>query len=161
MYYIYKITCIPNNKIYIGYTGNTIEIRWKQHLDSAFHKNKSDYNALFKRAIRKYGKENFKKEEIEQCETLEEAKEREVHWINFYHSYAFEENGWGYNSTRGGDGVVGFNEIPVAMCDIISGKLIKVYNSVIEATRDNCKGVVECCANPTKNKSANGFCLFI
>ena len=33
--YIYKITNRVNNKVYIGQTRRTIEIRWKQHIKAA------------------------------------------------------------------------------------------------------------------------------
>jgi len=51
---------------------------------------------VIKRAIHKYGKENFIIEEIEKC-NQELLNEREKYWISFYNSY---ENG--YNSTLGG-----------------------------------------------------------
>ena len=39
-----------------------------------------------KKAIRKYGKENFTIELIEEVET-DKLDEREVYWISFYNSY--------------------------------------------------------------------------
>lgn len=54
MGFIYKITNIKNEKIYIGLTFFTIEQRWKTHLkDSKYVDNK------FYRALKKYGAENF------------------------------------------------------------------------------------------------------
>lgn len=38
MGYIYKITNIVNNKIYIGLTTQTIKERWRQHVSSAYSK---------------------------------------------------------------------------------------------------------------------------
>lgn len=32
MAFIYKITNLINNKLYIGKTERTIEVRWKEHL---------------------------------------------------------------------------------------------------------------------------------
>lgn len=49
-----------------------------------------------KRAIHKYGKDNFIIEQIEQC-NQEDLNDREKYWINFYDSYRN-----GYNSTLGG-----------------------------------------------------------
>ena len=49
-----------------------------------------------KKAIRKYGKENFTIELIEEVE-VDKLDEREVYWISFYNSY---NNG--YNCTKGG-----------------------------------------------------------
>jgi len=51
--------------------------------------------------MRKYGQDNFIVEEVE--EVLDDLlNEREVYWINFYHSYA--PLGYGYNVTLGGEG---------------------------------------------------------
>lgn len=159
MYTVYKITCLPNNKLYIGYTGNTIEQRWQQHLKVAFNKNSKDYNAIFKKAIRKYGKNNFSLEIIETVETLEMVKEREIYWINYYNSYAFQDNSNGYNSTYGGDGAAGCG-ISVSKFDIISGLLVEQYDSIFEAEAKNCRGVFECCHEQDKPLTANGACYF-
>lgn len=51
---------------------------------------------VIKRAIHKYGKDNFIIEQIEQC-NQEDLNDREKYWINFYDSYRN-----GYNSTLGG-----------------------------------------------------------
>lgn len=96
MGYIYKITNIVNNKIYIGQTRYTIQKRWAEHC-SVY--NKLDY-PLYK-AMRKYGQDNFIIEEIEQISD-ELLNEREIYWISFYHSYA--PLGYGYNVTLGGEG---------------------------------------------------------
>lgn len=96
MGYIYKITNTINNKIYIGQTRYTIQKRWTEHC-SVY--NKLDY-PLYK-AIRKYGQDNFIIEEIEQISD-ELLNEREIYWIDFYHSYA--PLGYGYNVTLGGEG---------------------------------------------------------
>lgn len=39
---------------------------------------------LIKRAIKKYGKENFIKEVIEECHSFEQMVEREEYWLNYY-----------------------------------------------------------------------------
>ena len=96
MGYIYKITNTINNKIYIGQTRYTIQKRWTEHC-SVY--NKLDY-PLYK-AMRKYGQDNFIIEEIEQISD-ELLNEREIYWIDFYHSYA--SLGYGYNVTLGGEG---------------------------------------------------------
>lgn len=96
MGYIYKITNVINNKVYIGQTHYTIQKRWIEHC-SAF--NKLDYPLY--RAMRKYGQDNFIIEEIEQVPD-ELLNEHEIYWIGFYHSYA--PLGCGYNVTLGGEG---------------------------------------------------------
>lgn len=64
---IYKITCLVNQKVYIGQTSETIEKRFARHM--GYQKDESD--TKFYRAIRKYGKENFRIEAIDFAETQE------------------------------------------------------------------------------------------
>lgn len=80
---IYKTTDILNDKIYIG--------------QSIFN-NEEYYGSgkWLKRAIIKYGKDNFKKEIVEECD-ISELNEKEIYWINYYKS-----NEIGYNISRGG-----------------------------------------------------------
>ena len=52
---IYKITNLINNKIYIGRTINTIGERFKRHMYDC-----KSRNSLFCRALKKYGKDNYK-----------------------------------------------------------------------------------------------------
>lgn len=94
---IYKITNIINGTVYIGKTVNSIKERWNEHIYSAVSRDK-DGNCPLHCAIRKYGKENFLLELIEECEDSL-SSDREKYWIKYYDSY----NG-GYNATIGGDG---------------------------------------------------------
>ena len=91
---IYKITAKHNGKVYIG---QSIDIynRWRGHWKQV-QQGDSDY---IHNAMRKYGKEGFSYEIIEQC-PQEIINEREKYWINYYDSY---NNG--YNLTTGGEGV--------------------------------------------------------
>lgn len=98
MAYIYKITNIINNKIYIGKTEGTIEDRWKQHIRDS-KKSQIQHRPLYS-AIQKYGINNFKIEIVEQCDNTI-INDREKYWIEYYNSY---KNG--YNATIGGDGTV-------------------------------------------------------
>ena len=93
---IYKITNDINNKVYIGKTNLSIEKRFKEHCDDS-KKDRCENRPLY-RAMNKYGIEHFCIEEIEEC-LPEEASDREIYWIGYYHSY-----GEGYNATIGGDG---------------------------------------------------------
>jgi group I intron endonuclease len=86
---IYKTTNLINGKIYIGQ-------------DS---KNNPEYlgsGTIIKRAINKYGKENFKKEILDICLDKEELDIKEIYWIKELKSI---ENG--YNISSGGNGCLG------------------------------------------------------
>ena len=68
MGYIYKVTNTVNGKLYIGQTSRTIEVRWREHIQDAFGRNNKGFFALH-RAIKKYGKDAFKIEQIEECDS--------------------------------------------------------------------------------------------
>ena len=94
---IYKIENLVNGKIYIGQSIN-IERRWQGHRKGI--KSRVDKEKPLYRAMNKYGIENFSFEVLEECEE-EELDEKEIYYIEKYHSYI--EDG-GYNLTRGGSG---------------------------------------------------------
>lgn len=66
-YYIYKITNINNQKVYIG-SHQTFNLE-----DGYFGS-----GIYLKRAIKKYGKDNFKKEILEYCTSKDEMHKRET-----------------------------------------------------------------------------------
>lgn len=101
MFYIYKITNLINNKIYIGLTTGTISGRWSSH------KSRSK-NAIsgIDAAIRKYGAENFKVEQWDTANTLEELNLKEQFWIKELNC---RDNSIGYNQNDGGDGNIGYH----------------------------------------------------
>lgn len=94
--YIYKITNLVNNKVYIGKTIQGIKARWYGHLKKA----KTGQGHYLHSAIRKYGPQNFKIEEVCKCYSPEELNEQEIYWISFYHSMNPK---LGYNLTSGGE----------------------------------------------------------
>lgn len=94
MAYIYKITNIINGKIYIGMTQRTVEERFQEHLKDS-NRRTFEKRPLYD-AIRKYGKEAFIVETIEETDFPDK---REVYWIEYYQSFKY-----GYNATKGGDG---------------------------------------------------------
>jgi group I intron endonuclease len=93
MGYIYKTTCLLNNKIYIGkFTKN-----YPYYLGSGIH---------FKKAMSLYGKENFIKEILESdIEDHEILCEREIFWISHYNA---TNPDIGYNISHGGQGAFGY-----------------------------------------------------
>ena len=85
---IYKTTNLINGKIYVGKDA----------------KNNPKYYGsgnLIKLAIKKYGKENFKKEIIEYCLDCVELSKREIYWIKELNSI---DKLIGYNLSEGGIG---------------------------------------------------------
>lgn len=99
-YTIYKHTNILTGKSYIGQTCQTTTNRWKN--GTGYSK---DTQPVFYNAIKKYGWENFRHEILEKdILTLEEANEKEKYWINYFHTWIYDENCNGYNATQGGDG---------------------------------------------------------
>lgn len=89
--WIYKITNIQNNKVYIGQTIRSINDRFHRHINDAMN---NILDTHFARAIRKYGKDSFIIEEIDKATNQNELNEKEQYWIHYYNSI---KNG--YNET--------------------------------------------------------------
>ena len=85
---IYKTTNKINGKFYVGKDtyNNT------KYLGSG---------KILKRAIKKYGKENFEKEILEECTNEQELKDREIFWIDKLNA---TNKDIGYNIAIGGVG---------------------------------------------------------
>ena len=92
---IYKVRNKINNKIYIGQTVNTLDVRRSQHERSY------DYGkrTAFSNAIHKYGKENFEWEIIYEADSISELNEKETYYIEKYNSLVTQN---GYNLKGGG-----------------------------------------------------------
>ena len=89
MAFIYKTTNLINGKIYIGKNNG----KRNGYLGSGL---------LITAAIKKYGKENFKREIIEDnIEDIDILNEKEKYWIKFFDS---RNRDIGYNISLGGDG---------------------------------------------------------
>ena len=72
--WIYKITNIQNQKVYIGQTIRPIEQRFHRHINDAIN---NTLDTHFARAIRKYGEKNFVIEEIDSAITQNELNKKE------------------------------------------------------------------------------------
>lgn len=120
MGYIYKITNNVNGKIYIGQTRVTEPQRWQQHVWHAYNDSDND-SLLLCRAIRKYGKENFTRTIVEECDNWF-LNEREKYWINYFNSTNHEI---GYNVVEGGEGHSKYS----------NEEIIKAYTDCISITK--------------------------
>lgn len=90
--YIYLTTCLITNKIYIG-----------QHCAKSFDQRYHGSGILIKKAIKKYGKINFKTILLEEIYTNQnDLNLREQYYINKYNSTDREI---GYNLDNGGTGL--------------------------------------------------------
>jgi group I intron endonuclease len=92
--YLYRVTCVVNQKVYIGQTVDPAS-RWRGHRrDSAGPK------VPFHHAIKKHGNENFLWEIIASCRSQDDANYLETELVKQYDSYVANEKG--YNATHGG-----------------------------------------------------------
>lgn len=94
--FIYVITNDINGKQYVGKTTDTIENRFKKHLEE-YSRIRCEKRPLYS-AMNKYGIEHFSVRQLEECD-LSILNEREQYWINQLKTYQD-----GYNATIGGDG---------------------------------------------------------
>ena len=95
MYYVYKITNLINNRYYIGV-----------HRTDNFNDDYMGSGTLIKRAISKYGQENFIKEKLFEYETAEAAFFKEAELIAektdlCYNLHLGGKGGWDYVNTLG------------------------------------------------------------
>ena len=109
--YVYLITNNINNKKYVGITNN-----YKKR----FGNHKCSTKQIIGKAIQKYGSENFSFDVIEEDLTIEEAKEKERHYIKFYNS--IRPNG--YNISDGGDYLGGIQKDLTPRQGIKNGRAI-------------------------------------
>lgn len=88
--YIYKTTNKINGKVYIG-----------QHKHSEYDEKYFGSGTLLKRAIEKYGIENFENVMIDTCISKEDMDVKEIEYINEFDS---TDKSKGYNLMTGGQG---------------------------------------------------------
>ena len=144
MAYIYSITNLENNKLYVGKTTKSNPYdRWKQHLQLArsfnnLQENNSALSMPIVRAICKYGADNFKFRVLEEC-IDDNVNERETFWINKLDTCGKN----GYNITLGGDGVkkpkkywANHPYSKAVSCYTLEGEWVRDYESVGLAAAD-------------------------
>lgn len=103
---IYKITNLVNSKFYVGFTTKPINRRLAGHLYESKLSNRP-----ICRAIRKYGIDSFKIEEIYQSKD-------HIHTLNVMEPYFISKLTPHYNVTLGGEGVLGYkhNQDTIEKC---------------------------------------------
>ncbi len=81
MYSLYKITNKINNKVYIGITKRTLSQRFNTHVYDA-----KNYTHKLANSIKKYGRDNFKIELLEEIESKEDAYQKEIEFIKKFNT---------------------------------------------------------------------------
>lgn len=92
----------PGKNMFIYRTTNNLN--GKQYIGMCSHNETGIYlgsGTILKKAIRKYGRENFSRETIQECDSLSELCESEERWIDIEN--AVEDPNY-YNLSRGGFG---------------------------------------------------------
>lgn len=133
MAYIYSITNLENQKLYVGRTTQPNPYdRWKQYLQLARSKDKlnnnnSDYSIPIIRAISKYGADSFKFRVLEEC-LNNVVNEREIYWIERLNSHGRK----GYNVTLSGDGIKkrgNHSHSKAVSCYTLEGEWVRDYDT--------------------------------
>ena len=123
---VYKITCLANNKVYIGQTVQSLEKRFNAHTYKG-----SGCTKIY-RAIQKYGRENFIIEELESCNSMDNLNKAEEYWIDKYNS---TNDKFGYNLTSGGENYNLTKEVKAKISKSLTGKKFNRYISKDKAKK--------------------------
>lgn len=164
---IYKITCLADQKVYIGLSSD-IEKRFKTHLSKLRHNH--HVNAHLQGAWNKYGENNFTFEILELCDNQDQLKSKEIEYISLYNS---TNHKYGYNITPGGDGVMDNSNHEVGekksistsrrpvVCFDKNGILVKRYRNATKASLDvgasSDSNIWGCCEKRYGYKTAMGY----
>ena len=102
--HIYCVTCLPTGKLYFGQTVMSIERRFGKHISKALR----NPQCKFHRAIRKYGSDNFRIEEVMWVEApTKQALKAKLDFLERHFIQKFDTRRNGYNETDGGEGSLG------------------------------------------------------
>ena len=106
--YVYKTTNLINGKIYIG-----------QHKSKTFDPTYYGSGKILCKAVSKYGKDNFKIDILDWCDTQSKINATERYWIKYYNS---NNRDIGYNITTGGEGWSGVHHSEMTRKKISNSK---------------------------------------
>lgn len=122
-YLIYKTITLVNNKFYIG-----------KHQTDDLDDNYLGSGIVLQHAIKKYGRESFKREILEYCDNVNLLNEREIYYVN---TVIQDENC--YNIAKGGQGgcIVLYEGSPIRdeVCKKISDTHLKNSEKISERTK--------------------------
>lgn len=166
--FIYVTTNNINGKKYIGQ--KKYVKGWEGYLGSGIY---------LKRAINKYGKSNFTREILEECENKEQLDAKEIYWINFFDAVNNENF---YNIASGGEGgntILGYSEeekknlslqLSIARKGIVNIgskngnarriiclNTMEIFESIVEAAiyyNIDKDAIQQCCSKKSKRKTA-------
>ena len=139
---VYKITNIISGKCYIGITSR-IKRRIYEHIK--YSEEESHKLACYlHKAIKKHGLENFSFEVVKVCENTKNLSIAEQFYIKKFNS---SNDSFGYNLTDGGERnvpnditilkkIASSHKVGVAKYTL-KGSLVQVYDSVMQASREN------------------------
>jgi len=140
---IYKATNVATGEVYIGATTVELEERMKDHYNKAV----KNYGYKFQTAIREYGIENIKWEQIDTAQDSNELALKESRYIE-----KFDSINSGYNSDRGG----GFKKLIYKFN--FTGELESTFQSLEEASKSSSiskESISHACVGD--RKTSNGF----
>jgi group I intron endonuclease len=124
---IYKVTNLLTDEIYVGQTRLALSRRFTSHC--------CDRRGPLGAAIRKYGKQNFVVEVLEECETTEVLRLREMFWIETLRS---RERG--YNVALGHSDHPTWHPPGKTVYEFdMNGELVKEYTKIQYAAREMIK----------------------
>lgn len=122
-FYTVYIHVAPNGKKYVGITCQNIYKRWG-HNGMGYYEKRRKNQLPFWNAIQKYGWNNFEHIIMAQNLSKEDACNLEIYLIT---KYKTTDRNYGYNITKGGEGVYGFthsDETRKKLSNINKGKVI-------------------------------------
>jgi len=106
---IYKTTNSLNGKFYVG----------KHIFKNGIEDDYLGSGTIFKRAVKKHGRDKFKRETLEECQTIEELNAREIYWIETLNARDLAK---AYNIGTGGYGGDNYTHNPNK--EVIKEKLV-------------------------------------